>query len=274
MTMSEARGGVYAVRFEDGWRTDPAYRIDVEPCPKRVRVEFGGETVADGTDVLILREQGLLPVYYFPKVAVRMDLMTPTAHRTHCPHKGDASYWTVSANGATAENAVWGYDDPIPSMAPIRDHVAFYWKEMDRWLEEDEEVFVHARDPRTRIDIVASHRPVTVALGGQTVAVTTNALFLFETDLPTRYYLPRDDVRTDLLTPSETRSRCPYKGEAVYWSLTLGGRTWDDVVWSYPDPVPESVRIKNSLCFFDEVVDVITVGGAAQPRPKTKWSRD
>ena len=119
-----------------------------------------------------------------------MDLLTPTDHSTHCPHKGDARYWSVAAGGQRAENAVWAYDAPPPHIAGLRGHVAFYWGEMDRWLEEDEEVFVHARDPRKRVDITMSGREVEVVLGGETVARSTGAMFLFETDLPTRYYLP------------------------------------------------------------------------------------
>ena len=95
---------------------------------------------------------------------------------------------------------------------------------MDRWLEEDEEVFVHARDPQKRVDITMSNREVEVVLGGETVARSSGAMFLFETDLPTRYYLPADDVRMDLLTPSDIRTQCPYKGEAVYWNAIIGGR--------------------------------------------------
>lgn len=273
MTTAQPKRGVRAVKFEDGWRTDPIYAIDVEPCPKRVRVAFGGETVADSLEVLTLREQGHLPVYYFPKADVRMDLMTPTNHHTHCPHKGDARYWTLAVNGASAENAVWAYDEPFEQMAVLKDHVAFYWNKMDRWMEEDEEVLVHARDPRKRIDIVASKRPVRVVLGGETVAESSDALFLFETDLPTRYYLPAADVRTDLLTPSETRTRCPYKGEAVYWSAEAGGQVHEDIVWSYPEPVVESSRIKDRMCFYDENVDAVYVDGEVQPKPETQWSK-
>jgi uncharacterized protein (DUF427 family) len=273
MTTDQPNRGVRAVKFEDGWRTDPIYAIDVEPCPKRVRVEFGGETVADSLGVLTLREQGHLPVYYFPKADVRMDLMTPTNHHTHCPHKGDARYWTLAVDGHTAEDAVWAYDDPFEQMTVLKDHVAFYWSKMDRWLEEDETVLVHPRDPRKRIDIVASTRPVRVVLGGETVAESSDALFLFETDLPTRYYLPAGDVRTDRLTATDTRTRCPYKGEAVYWSAAVGGETFEDVVWSYPDPVAEAGRIKDRLCFYDENVDAVFVDGVEQPKPQTRWSK-
>lgn len=263
-----------AIKFDDGWRTDPVYAISLDPCPKRVRVVFGGETVADSTRVLTLLEQNHTPVYYFPEGDVRMDLMTPTDHTTHCPHKGDASYWTLAVPGHKAENAVWGYRDPAPHMAGIKGHVAFYWDRMDRWLEEDEEVFVHPRDPRKRIDIIASDRTVEVVLGGETVAKSNDAEFLFETDLPTRYYLPEDDVQMELLTQTDLTTQCPYKGEAVYWTAEVGGQRFENIVWSYPEPVEESPRLAGRLCFLNEAVDAILVDGEEMPRPKTKWSRD
>ena len=263
-----------ALKFGDGWKVDPIYAISLEPCPKRVRVIFGDEIAADSIRVITLLEQGHIPVYYFPKTDVNMDILSETGRASHCPHKGHARYWSLAAGGKRAENAAWAYDAPPPHMSGLRDHVAFAWNEMDRWLEEDEEVFVHARDPRKRIDITISGREVEVVLGGETVARTNAAMFLFETDLPTRYYVPADDVRMDLLTPSESRSQCPYKGEAVYWNATVGGDTWQDAVWSYPEPVEESGRMREHLCFYNEVVDVIRVDGVDQPRPKTKWSRD
>jgi uncharacterized protein (DUF427 family) len=256
-----------------GFANHPDYRVDFEPCAKRVRAVFGGETIACSTRVMLMRETRYMPVYYFPRVDVRMDLLTRTDHSSFCPFKGDASYWTIDAGSQTAENAAWSYEAPYQETAPIKDTMAFYWDRVDAWYEEDEEVFVHARDPHVRIDILDSSRPVRVTLGGETVAETTRARFLFETGLPTRYYIPAADVRMNLLTPSETRTRCPYKGAAVYWSAALGGAAFEDVAWSYPAPLQESARIKNYLCFFDERVDEITVDGAPVEKPKTAWSR-
>lgn len=232
-----------------------------EPSPKRVRALLGGETVADSPRVMLLRERGLVPVYYFPKDDVRPDVLVRTDHRTRCPYKGSASYWTVSAGGETAENAVWSYEDPVPAAREIRDYMAFYWERMEAWLEEDEEVYVHARDPHVRVDILDSTRPVTVVLGGETVAASRGARFLFETGLPTRYYLAEADVRMEWLRPSDRRTRCPYKGEARYWSAEVGGRVFKDIAWSYPDPVHESARIKGLIAFFDARVDAVTVAG-------------
>jgi len=258
-----------------GWDARPDYRIEFEPSPRRVRVEFDGQIVADSTRVMLMLEEGYLPVYYFPEDDVRQELLTPSDRSTHCPFKGDARYWTVEGpSGRRAENAVWAYDEPFDEMAAIARYRAFAWDAMDHWYEEDEEVFVHARDPYKRVDVIDSRRHVRVMLGGEVVADTRQARFLFETGLPTRYYVPRANVRTDLLTPTDSRTRCPYKGEAVYWSATVDGKTWQDIVWSYPEPIAECPRIKDLMCFYDENVDAVLVDGVEQPRPRTKWSRD
>jgi uncharacterized protein (DUF427 family) len=144
---------------------------------------------------------------------------------------------------------------------------------MDAWFEEDEEIFVHPRDPYKRVDVIASSRPVRVVLGGETVAETRRARFLFETRLPTRYYIPAEDVRMDFLTPSTKVTQCPYKGKAGYHTATVGGQVFEDVVWVYRDPIPECPKIKDYLCFFNEHVDAIFVDDVAQPRPVTSWSK-
>ena len=180
----------------------------------------------------------------------------------------------MTAGAKTAENGAWGYGNPMPHLAPLADMVAFYWDAMDEWWEEDEQVFVHARDPRKSITVVESRRRVDVVLDGIVLASTQRARNLHETDLPTRYYIPPEDVRTDLLVASDTRSRCPYKGEAVYWHARMPKRTVKDVVWSYPQPIAECPRIASLMCCFNELVDAIVVDGVTDPKPRTKWSRD
>ena len=257
-----------------GFAKHPGYEIRFEPCAKRLRVAFGGETLADTTAVHLLHETRHLPVYYFPRADVRMDLLTRSGHKTYCPFKGEASYWSVAAGGKVAENAVWSYESPYDEVAEIKDHLAFYWNRVDHWYEEDEEVFVHARDPYVRVDVLDSQRSLKVVVGGETLAETRRARFLFETGLPVRYYIPREDVRQDLLLPSETETACPYKGRARYHSVQAGGRIIEDIVWFYPDPLPESSRIKDYLCVFNEKADAIFLDGVEQPKPRTKWSED
>ncbi len=255
-----------------GFAKRPGYEIRFEPCAKRLRVVFGGETIADTTAVRLLHETRHLPVYYFPRDDVRMDLLAATDHHSYCPFKGEASYWTVAAGGKTAENTVWSYEAPYDEVADIKDYLAFYWNKMEHWYEEDEEVLVHARDPYVRVDVLDSARPLRVVLGGETVAETRRARILFETGLPPRYYIPREDVRGDLLLPSETETACPYKGRARYHSVKVGDQTFEDIVWTYSDPLPESSRIKDRLCFFNEKVDAIYLDGEEVPKPETKWS--
>ena len=142
---------------------------------------------------------------------------------------------------------------------------------MDSWYEEDDEIFVHARDPYTRVDVLNSSRAVRVEVDGKVVAETKRPRLLFETGLPTRYYIPKQDVRMDLLERSESTTRCPYKGVASYWSLRLGNKHYQDLVWSYEAPIPECPKIENLLCFYNEKVDLY-IDGERQDRPHTHWS--
>jgi uncharacterized protein (DUF427 family) len=234
-------------------------RITLVPSQKRIRAIADGITVADSAATLLLLETGHRPVYYFPRADVRTSLLDPTSHHTRCPYKGEASYWTLKANGRPVENAVWSYEQPIEGMEPIAGRLAFYWGKVERWLEEDEEIFGHPRDPFHRVDVVPSSREVRVVVAGETVARSRRALFLFETGLPARYYIPQVDVRMDLLAPSSTTSICPYKGRASYWSLRVGERAVADAAWAYLAPLPECPRIAGHLAFYPEKVDGLEV---------------
>jgi uncharacterized protein (DUF427 family) len=247
------------------------HRVHVEVSPRRVRVKFNGEIIADSKRAVLLRESNLLPVYYFPPEDVRQDVLTPTDQHTRCPYKGEASYWTVTVGDKTAENVMWGYLDPLPGREDIAGYRAFYWNKMDAWYEEEEEIFKHPRDPYHRVDVVQSSRHVRVEVNGQVVAESTRPRMLFETGLPTRYYLPQEDVRMDLLEPTDTTSVCPYKGTASYWRLK-GDASGRDLAWAYLDPIPESPKIRGLISFFNERVDGLDVDGERQENPKTAWS--
>ena len=257
-----------AFNFE---RSGPAHVLYFEDSPRRVRVMLGGEVVADSRRVKLLHETGLLPVYYFPEQDVRRELLTASDHTTRCPFKGEARYWTVEAGGKRAESAVWYYPEPIDGAPPLRGYVAFYWDRMDAWYEEDEPIRVHARDPFHRVDVLRSSRHVKVALGGRLLAESQQPMLLFETGLPTRYYLQRDDVDASLLVDSSLTSECAYKGVATYHSVRVGDELHENLVWTYRHPLPEVAAIEGRLCFYDEKVDV-ELDGEALPRPKTKWS--
>jgi uncharacterized protein (DUF427 family) len=246
--------------------------VRLEPNHRRLRVAVDGVVVADTIRSLYLFELGHLPVYYFPKDDVRFDLLQHTDRTTHCPRKGDAEYWSIVVGDRRIDNAVWGYPVPLEGTADLSAYVAFYWNKVDNWFEEDEEVFVHARDPYKRVDALRSSRHVEVRLHGETIADTTRPVLLFETSLPTRYYIPKFDVRLDLLRPSAHTTACPYKGTANYFSVSVPGtEVVENVAWVYRTPIPQVPTIENHLCFFNERVDLL-VDGELQERPTTAWS--
>ena len=184
----------------------------------------------------------MIPVYAFPRDDVRPELLEarPEVART---------------------------------LPQVPGHVVVDWKAMDRWYEEDEEVIGHPRDPYHRVDILQSSRHVRVELDGEVLADTRRPRLLFETRFPPRYYIPPEDVRMDVLVPTETHTVCPYKGVASYWAATVGGRTHPDVAWAYPDPLPESQKIRGHLSFYDDRVDLV-VDGECVGRPRTPGSED
>jgi len=247
--------------------------VRVEPVAKRVRAFVGGVAIADSCRVMMMFESARLCVYYFPIEDVRTDLLFATPKVVRSDAKGDATYYSVAVEGRTVENAAWRYLDPPAGCPEIATLVAFHWKLMDAWFEEDDEVFVHARDPYHRIDVVDSSREVRVVVGGQTLAATRRARFLFETGLPARYYIPKEDVRTDLLEPSQTKTACAYKGPTSrYWQAATADGTISDIAWCYETPAPEVARIAGMVAFFNERVDAIYVDGKEMSRTQTPWS--
>jgi uncharacterized protein (DUF427 family) len=249
--------------------TETRGRVRVEEGPKRVRTYLGGRLVADTIRPKLVWEVPYYPAYYFPQEDVRMELLTPSGRTAHSPSRGEAHHFTVEAGNRTAVDAALRYPDS--PLEELRDFVRFDWDAMDAWFEEDEEVYVHPRDPQTRVDILASSRRIRIEINGVTVAESHQPRLLFETGLPTRYYLPQVDIQMDLLRPSTTTSRCPYKGTASYWSVEAGGQLAEDVVWTYRTPLLESVKIAGLACFYNERVD-IWLDGILQERPRTKFS--
>lgn len=244
-----------------------AASVRLEPTAKRVRCVLGGVTVADSTHAMLCLETNRLPVYYFPLRDVRMDALAPSGRTYESGFKGRAQYYDVATAGATAADGAWEYCQALPGAEMGERYIAFHWTVMDAWFEEDEEVFVHPRDPHHRIDVLQSSRHVQVALNAVVLAESRTPCILFETGLPPRYYLPREDVRLELLQPSSTRTGCAYKGFTTqYWAA--GGR---DVAWSYAEPAPEVSKIAGRIAFFNERVD-LTIDGKEGPRPVTHWS--
>ena len=245
-----------------------AGRVHTETGRKRVRAYLDGELVADTRQPLLVWEWPYFPAYYIPAADVRATL-APTGKTEHSPSRGDAEICDVIAGRATAPGAARRYpDSPLEA---LRDAVRLDWDAMTEWFEEDEPVYTHARDPYSRVDILASSRHVRVEVAGVTVADSRQPRILFETGLPPRYYLPLTEVRLDLLRPSATESHCPYKGTAAYWSVEADGQLHPDIVWIYRTPLPESQKIAGLACFYNEKVDLF-LDGELQERPATHFS--
>jgi uncharacterized protein (DUF427 family) len=252
--------GAFNVDLSDA----PAHLLYLHEIPKRVRGVLAGETVVDSRRVRTLHESNLLPMWYFPAEDVRADLLVPSDHHTHCPFKGDASYWSVRVGDRLVENAAWFYPEPRPEAPPLAGLIAFYFDRLDEWYEEDERLTASPRDPFHRVDSRATSRHVQVTVADEVVADSTRTVALFETGLPTRYYLPPADVNEALLAPSQTTSVCPYKGVASYVSVRGASGTVTDAGWVYQEPLGEALQVRGYLSFLGDGVQV-TVDGEPYP---------
>lgn len=257
MTLTLSNGPLAADAPESvNYKLDgPQHKLLFSPFPRRVRAVFAGETLLDTTKGMLLHESNILPVLYVPIADVRFDMLTETDHTTHCPFKGDASYWTISVGDRTSENSVWGYEKPIPGAEWLDGYIGLYWDHVDQWFDEDEEVFGHLCDPYHRVDIRPTSRQVRVRIGDQVVADSTTSFVLSETGFPNRYYIPETDVDTSSFEKSVRTTHCPYKGNTEYWTFS-GPVGATDVAWSYPTPFDESRRIARHWSFDGPEVSV------------------
>jgi uncharacterized protein (DUF427 family) len=242
-----------------------------EPSPRWIRVRLGPDLIADSRRALLHVQYGpgVLPRSFLPTYFVAADDVVPGTLIDPVEDDG-LTVWAVQAGGRRLEGAAWMHRRPPEPLEALAGLVTFSWSGGLTWFEEDEPLLAHARDPHKRVDVVPSSRDVRVEVDGELLAASRRPLLLFETSLPTRYYLPPDDVRVELV-PSATRSVCPYKGEASWWSARVGDRVVEDIAWSYPSPIPENPRIAGLVCFRNERVD-LTVDGERLERPITPWS--
>lgn len=243
-----------------------------EPSERWVRGCKGEVTVVDSRHpVLVWEPEVPVPLYAFPRGEVREDLLRPAKNPPTGTHSGSRVFYDLEVDGELLENAAWTF--PADDLAG---HIAFEWfsrsgRGLDHWYEEDEEIFIHPRDPHKRVDALPSSRHVRVEIDGTVVADTRRPVLLFETGLPTRYYIPRADVRLHLFVPSDLSTGCPYKGTAEYWSWRGGGDAPANLVWSYPEPLPAVGAVKDLVAFYNEAVD-ITVDGERLERPVTPFT--
>jgi uncharacterized protein (DUF427 family) len=182
-------------------------------------------------------------------------------------HSTRGTAYDLETDAGTLAAAAFVPDDP-----DLQGYAVLDWEAFTTWFEEDQEAVGHPREPHHRIRCLPSRRHVVVSVGGEVVADTHRPVLLVETGLPPRWYLPRDDVRMDLLTRSETRTTCAYKGHASYWSTTAGGTDLEDIAWSYEDPRHDADEVRDLLCFYAEHTDTV-VDGQPLGRPDTEWSR-
>lgn len=246
-----------------------------ETSERWVRGYVGDVPVVDTRSPLLFWEDDFpVPKYAVDRADVRTDLLRPAGGEPPTQPwfflpQGPVSRWyDLEVNGRRLPHVAWHRDDPA-----LGDRLVFSWQPglVDRWLEEDEVVSGHPRDPHKRVDALPSSRHVVVALDGVVLAESDSPVLLYETGLPTRYYLPEDDVHLDRLTPTRNRSHCPYKGNADrYWDVT-GRPDARNLAWSYSEPYPAVGAIRGRVAFYNEFVD-LTVDGERLPRTVTPFS--
>ncbi len=241
----------------------------VAPVPRRVRAVLAGQTVLDTTRASYVWELPYYPQYYIPAADVRGELLVPE-NQTKETRRGTEHLHTVQVGGTQRLHAARLLrESPVDGLAGT---IRFTWEAMDAWFEEDEQVFVHPRSPYVRVDALRSTRTVRVELGGTVLAESSSPVMVFETGLPTRYYLNRTDVDFAHLVPSDTVTACPYKGmTSGYWSIQLDGTRHDDLAWTYDFPTRQLLPIAGLVAFYNEKVDTF-LDGEPVARPQTHFS--
>jgi len=230
----------------------PKRLLFVEPLRRRLRVKLAGEWIADSENVLLLHEPGRYPVAYFPLADVRAGVLVDENRTTQHPDLGPVAWFTVVVGDRRAAHGAWHYSALPDHAAPLRERVAFAWRAMDAFLEEDERIVGHAADMYHRIDIRQSSRHLVVKDGTRTIADTVRPIVLFESGFAPRWYVRREDIDESALVPAEGQTFCPYKGLCSYYDI--GGHR--KAAWSYLRAWPEVARISNLVSFEPDEVAV------------------
>jgi uncharacterized protein (DUF427 family) len=242
----------------------------VEPVPRRIRAMLGGEVVLDTTQARYVWEWPKYPQYYLPVDALKPGVLVDEGHAQQT-RMGTAQRHGLRAAGVSRPGAarVYGQD----AAAGLAGTVRLEWDALDAWFEEDEQVFVHPRSPYTRVDALRSTRTVRVELDGVVLAESSSPVLVFETGLPTRYYLNRTDVSFAHLEPTATVTACPYKGTTSgYWSIRVGETVHPDLAWAYDFPTRQLLPITGLIAFYNEKVDTF-LDGQLLERPVTHFFR-
>jgi uncharacterized protein (DUF427 family) len=242
----------------------PERVLYLEPLRRRMSVELGGATVARSDDAILLFEPARYPVAYFPLADIADGALQPAARETTHPDLGTTKWFDVVGEDAkVAERGAWQHVDPPSEAAALRDTVAFAWRAMDAFYEEDERIVGHAADPYHRIDIRRTSRHLVVRYDDQPVGDTHAPLVLFESGFAPRWYVPRGDVVAEALHPVEGQTFCPYKGLASYYDVGDA----HNAAWSYRAPFDEMARIADLVSFEPDKVTVTIDGEKLEPAP-------
>jgi uncharacterized protein (DUF427 family) len=241
----------------------------IEPVPRRVRAFLGATQVLDSTHALYVWEWPNYPQYYIPLQDVDPAVLRDERHPEHLS-RGSAMRHGLQVGDVSRPGVAHVYGED--ALAGLAGTVRFEWAALDAWFEEDEQVFVHPRNPYARVDALRSTRTVRVELEGVLLAESACPVMVFETGLPTRYYLDRTAVRFERLLASDTVTSCPYKGTtSAYWSVRVGGELHLDLAWAYDFPTRQLLPIAGLVAFYNEKLDVI-LDGERLDRPKTHFS--
>jgi len=242
----------------------------VEAVPRRIRAFLAHEMIVDTIQALYVWEWQNYPQFYVPLVDVNRDFLVAEGTVQHSPRG------LVDLHGLRVGDVRRPHSAKVLRESPIdrlSHTVRFDWAALDSWFEEDEQVFVHPRNPYVRVDDLRSTRQVRIELDGFLLGESSSPVMVFETGLPTRYYLNRTEINFDHLVPTDTVTECPYKGTTSgYWSIQVGDRLHTDLAWSYDFPTRQLLRIAGLVAFFNEKVDIF-VDGLQLDRPKTHFFR-
>jgi uncharacterized protein (DUF427 family) len=241
----------------------------VEPVPRRIRAMLAGRVVLDTIRALYVWEWPNYPQYYIPFADVDAAYVVDEQHEQRLK-RGVAQQYGLSVEDVSRSKAFRVYTDS--TVEGLTGTARFEWSALDSWFEEDEEVFVHPRNPYTRVDALRSTRNVRIELEGLVLAESSSTVMCFETGLPTRYYFNRTEVNFDHLVATDTVTSCPYKGTTSgYWSVRVGDDLRKDLAWAYDFPTRQLLPIAGLIAFYNEKVDVI-VDGERLARPQTHFS--
>ena len=243
--------------------TLPERLLYAEPLRRRMRVRFGDTWVADSEDAVLLHEPGHYPVAYFPLGDIADGVLEDTPHTTHHRELGTTAWYTVRAGQQSKQRAAWQHTELPAYAGELTGRVAFAWRAMDAFYEEDDRIVGHAADPYHRIDIRTTSRHLVVRHGDEVIADTTRPLVLFESGFAPRWYVPREDVHMAALTPVETQSFCPYKGICSYYDIGDARLA----AWSYLDAWPEVGRVSGFVSFEADKAEVTLDGRRMQAEP-------